>query len=612
MNNITTIQTPPQKLIGHNQDDVLNYLRNNPQGITFVHGKAGSGKTFLIKKLVSEVKGCQVLAPTNLAANLYKQARTLHSFFWGYLDDLEEGYQNPENLNGKDFHLFGIALKTIRMFIIDEISMVRSDLFEMINQICQNALKNNLPFGGIPIVVVGDLFQLPPIVNDESVLKYLKNEYGGIYFFNSHIIQKEMQNIKYFELTKSYRQKSDPEFVRILDAFRQPMTADQKVNIMNLINNRVTKDLPNDAVYVASSNEEVRQVNTKKLGALTGTLKTIYAEYKIQKKDKTGSVEIKHNELPSDEDIYDIILPSAYDSQLTYKKGARVMLTKNSKPRYINGDFGTIEDYVEDFTGNYFVIKIDRTQLPVKCPDPFDRYKESQMYERRYEMEYDPGKHKLIRKTPYIQRTKQFPIKLAYAFTIHKAQGQTYEKVILDLNSHIFAPGQLYVALSRAKSLQGLYLTKPIAYSDIISDNSIFDFLEVLRSGNHTVSQVQPQELLPNEDCDVFASFIKKNEKNQSSQEYLLHTLGSLKIMIQVQEYKKATWELQKILDLIDSTYQTNNSLHIPECIQGDVISRSECQLAIKFVFDFYKNVVTSPRKQYQSENRTITINLSL
>ena len=597
--------------ISHTQGDVLNYLKDVPQGITFVHGKAGSDKTTLIKKLVGLVSGCVVLAPTNMAAKLYHGARTIHSYFWGALDDLEEGYQDPSRLEGRDMSRTRGGLSGVRMIIIDEISMVRSDLFEMMSQICQKIKGNTLPFGGIPLVVVGDLFQLPPIVSDDEVLKYLQNEYGGIYFFDSHVIQREMRHIKYFELTKSYRQENDPDFVKILDAFRLPMDAKQKVKIMDLINSRVTTNVPNDAVYVASSNEEVRQVNTKKLGELPGESKTIYAEYNIQKKDGSGNVVLNHSQLPSSEDIYEIVLPSAYDSQLTFKKGARVMFTKNSKSRYINGDYGIIED----FNGQYFTVTNERTHESVKCPDPFDRYKDSQMYERRYEMEYDSVKHRLVRKTPYIQRTKQYPLKLAYAFTIHKAQGQTYEKVILDLNSHIFAPGQLYVALSRAKSLQRLFLTKPVKYSDIISDNSIFEFLSKIRAHNLEVQTnclSQSQGEISNELCDYFAHFIQTNESNKSSQEYLMHTLGSFKMLVHIYEYKKAAWELQKIVDLIGSTYEMDKCLQIPDCVKGEHITEEECQSALKTVFEMYTGLYTLPHKQYQSENRTVTINLSV
>lgn len=418
------------------QEEVYNYLTGSPSGITFVHGKAGCGKTYLINRITQKVQGCQVLVPTNLAASLYKGARTMHSFFYGAFDNLDEGYQNPENITSGKVASIRHSLVGVKLLVIDEISMVRADLFEMMNQICQKALENTLPFGGIAVVLVGDLFQLPPIVSDDAVYEYLKREYGGIYFFNSHIIQKELDNIKLFELAKSYRQQNDSEFVKILDEFRKPMSEKRKVQVINEINRRVVddKDLPKDAVYIASSNEEVRNVNTKKLEELPGVKTTIDAEYVIRKRNSDETVTLKHSELPSKEDIREIIVPSAYDSQLIFKIGARVVLTKSSKRMgYINGDFGTILD----FNGDYFTILLDKNKMSIMCPNPNDRYKASQKTEYRYEMIYDEQKHKLVRKTPFVQRTNQFPIKLAYAFTIHKAQGQTYNQVIIDLKVHI-------------------------------------------------------------------------------------------------------------------------------------------------------------------------------
>lgn len=591
------------------QDDVLNYLRTIPSGITFVHGKAGCGKTTLIKKLVSEISGCQVLTPTNLAASLYHGARTIHSFFYGVLDNLDEGYQNPQNLQPAKTGAFRARLLGIRMFIIDEISMVRADIFEMMNQICQKAMNNSNPFGGIPLVVVGDMFQLPPIVSEDAVLEYLKQEYGGIYFFNSHIIQREMKNIKLFELTHSYRQANDPDFVKILDAFRLPLNPEKKVSIMNAINNRVTDQVPSNAIYIASSNEEVRQVNTKKLSELPGQITTIDAEYTIRTKDWKEEVTLKHSELPSEKDICDIVIPSAYDAQLSFKIGAKVMLCKNSKRfGYINGDFGIIEG----FNGNNFTIKLDNGSR-IQCPNPNDAYKSSQMNEYRYEMVYDQAKHELVRKTPYIQKTKQFPVKLAYAFTIHKAQGQTYDNVILDLNSHIFAPGQLYVALSRARSLQGLYLTKPVTYSDIISDDSIFVFLDNLREYNH---QKNPSAVMPqkrNHTTPIsynFSYFVERKETDSSSKDYMLYALKSFDTLYDYGEYEKAYWELQKVVDLIISTYQVDDYSDMIAIVKQKNYTKDGCKFAMNAIYEIYTDVVNRPKRQYQTDNRTNSVKL--
>lgn len=586
-------------------DEVLAYLKTIPTGITFIHGKAGSGKTTLIRKLDAEIDGCQILVPTYFAASLYKSARTIHSYFYAALDNLEEGYQNPKGLTAAKAQGVLFNLQGIRMLIIDEISMVRSDLFEMMNQICQKALGNSKPFGGIPLIIVGDLFQLPPIVSDDAVLEYLKIEYGGIYFFDSHVIRKEIQHIKLFELTKSYRQGSDPEFVRILDAFRYPMSTQRRLEIMNGINSRVTNQLPADAVYVASSNEEVCRVNSEKLAELPGTVTTVEAEYSIQKKDGSGFVTLKHSDLPTDEDIREIIVPSPYDSQLRFKIGARVVLCKNSKHwGYINGDFGTILG----FNGEYFTIRLEKGQT-VLCPNPEDRYKNNQVTEYRYDMEYDSSKHRLVRKTPYVQKTKQFPVKLAYAFTIHKAQGQTYEKVILDLNSHIFAPGQLYVALSRARSLQGLFLTKPVTYSDIISDESVLSFLSKLREYNGMpTGELGHQEIaspVVSSDGARFADAVQKEEKNSSARECILCALNSYSTLVSQGENEKAGWELRKIVDIILQTYQTDENARLLDCL-----GRRDLTIALQGILDFYSRVVHGPQKQYQPDNRTIATSL--
>ncbi len=600
---------------GCTQQEIIDYLENNPVGLTFIHGKAGCGKTYLINQVVRRIAGCQVLAPTNLAASLYHYARTIHSYFYGTLDDLEEGYQDPSNLTLQQCLGFASRLKSLSFLIFDEISMVRADLLEMVNHICQLALGNQHPFGGLKVIFVGDMFQLPPIVSDAAVLEYLRKEYNGIYFFNSHVIQSQIKNIKLFELTHSYRHEQDAQFATLLDSFRRPMNSQQIISLIDALNQRVCENLPDDAIYIASSNAEVHKVNVEKLSKLTGNITEIEAVYSVLKKNGSEHITLKHEELPCNEDIHPVVLPSQYDSVLTFKIGARVTLTKSSKYwGYINGDFGTVVGY----DGNSISIKIDRTGACIQCPNPNDRYKSGQMNEYRYEMVYDTSRHKLIRQKPYIQRTTQYPVKLAYAFTIHKSQGQTYDKVIVDLNSHIFAPGQLYVALSRAKSLQGLYLTKPISYSDIISDCTIFEFLYQIRLHNygsqstncHECGTSERHDTINNAICDNFVCFVRNNEQNASYSEYMQHILDGYKVLIHHNEISKAHAELQKVVDLIVATYQANSYDDLISCIRQEATNKSESEFALNAIFEIYTDIVNNPKKQYLTEDRILTCKL--
>ena len=603
-NNAPISYVPP---VSSTQQDVLDYLSRDPKGITFVHGKAGCGKTYLISQIESSNHGCLVLTPTNLAASLYKRARTLHSFFWKGFDKLEEGYQNPDNITSLKAYAMASELSGVSMLVFDEISMVRSDTFEMMNQICRQAKGSSLPFGGITVVVVGDLFQLPPVVSDEAIYEYLIKEYGGIYFFDSHVIQNNINSVRLFELTKSYRQKNDPRFVELLDAFREPLTDTKKVELLESLNTRVTTSLPDDAVYIASSNEEVSKINATHLDELPGKLEVVEAEYKVRLRNNNSHVELKHSELPSDHDIEPIILPSQYDGVLNFKTGARVMLTKSSKWfGYNNGDTGT----VEDFNGSYFTITLDNGET-ILCPNPNDKYKNSQIVEYRFEMEYDAKKHKIVRKAPFLQRTTQFPVKLAYAFTIHKSQGQTYDKVIIDLNSHIFAPGQLYVALSRAKSLDGLYLTKKITYSDIISDESIFLFLNKVRLANGANAttpspqpQPAPQRTIDNPRCDDFISFVRLNEQNESIRDFLCHSLDSYKAVFALGQNDLAMEELIKVIDLVKGSYITDRYEEMILVMRSKQPTSEYCCYNLNAIFEIYTDVIKMPRRQLTTDNR--------
>lgn len=368
----------------------------NPQPITIIQGKAGTGKSYLIEEIVAALPDSVVLTPTNMAASVYRRrATTLHSFFYGELDDLDNGYQNPRKYVPKNNMWFCDRMRSVKTLIFDEISMVRADYFEMMNVICQGYTKSKKPFGGLNVIIVGDMYQLPPVVEDEEITRYLMNEYGGIYYFNSHVIQNNISSIRFCELTDSKRQETDPSFVKSLDAVRIGADVSKIVEALRHINSRVVtrEQIPDDAIAIASSNAEVMRVNRDKLAALPGSTYTHSARISIRRKNGEGNKEFTYSSDVNLSDCEQVIIPSAYEAELTYKIGARVMFTSsNKKAGYINGDIGTIK-YVEG------------SQILVEKRGDFDLKRITPTRNYRYKMRYDAKAHELERITPYLQQT---------------------------------------------------------------------------------------------------------------------------------------------------------------------------------------------------------------
>ena len=530
------------------QQAILNDLLDNQAPFTLIQGKAGTGKSYLINEMVHALPGTVILVPTNMAKSVYKNANTIHSFFYGEFDDIDDGYNDPSkySINRNSFHgYFAEKLRSIRVIIIDEISMVRSDTFEMMNVICRETLNSDKPFGGIKVIMSGDLFQLPPIVSDDDTERYLKDEYGGIYFFNSHVIQNNIDSLKHYELKKSCRHEKDPEYDRILDGLRRGCSVETAVSLLDKLNARVVPvdEIPANTIAIASSNAEVLRINHRELDKLPGEEFEEVAEFYIKSRKTSEYRQCTINDEILDKDEYETIeVPSKYESKLIYKPGARIMFTETKKKEgYFNGGFGEIIAKKD----KQIIARVERTGAKVGI-EPTAHY--------RYKMKYDDESHTLTKVTPYIQKTVQYPLKLAYAFTIHKSQGQTYNAVFLDLYSHIFAPGQLYVALSRVRSLNGLYLTKPVSLSDIIVDPVVISFVNRLSGRSYQQTEeithiVADQPEIMQLDRDVlfkkelapFRFYIDQSLK--LSNELFLHSyykyafLEIIKVLVMLEEY---------------------------------------------------------------------------
>ena len=529
------------------QQQVFNVCTKNPATITIIQGKAGSGKSYLVKELVKYMHNAVILTPTNMARSVYPQAQTFHSFFYGELDDLDEGYQNAPDYICHNNQRVKDKLNYVKTIIFDEISMVRADYFEMMNKICQKIRHNNSPFGGIQIICVGDMFQLPPVVEDD-ILRYLLREYKGVYYFNSHVIQSNVSQVKYCELHISYRQKDDTEYEHILDAVRIGCSLENSIQVFDRLNTRIVtpQQIPNNIVTIASSNAEVLNINHSKLSKLSGQEHHFPAQFTIKHKiydDIYKTISYSEN-LSLYGDYENIEIPSSYEAELIVKEGAKVMFTSSNKREgYSNGDMGIVS-HIESNEIHIIHEKSGSTHIIERG------------HKYRYQMHYDEQRHRLTRTGKYLQKTIQFPVKLAYAFTVHKSQGQTYEQIYFDLESPIFASGQLYVALSRTKTLMGLFLTKPVTMGDIIIDNQIIEFFSRFSSTFMQAHSFQLSPFISNHQLAILNETIRQNENDVLLQQICTNTIKLASSMAQVPNYKYGVLELNKIANIIESHYE--------------------------------------------------------
>lgn len=394
----------------------------------FITGKAGTGKSVLLQYFKQKtIKKVVVCAPTGVAA-LNVGGQTIHSLF-----RIPPSFIERESLQPVGYKT-ALLLRNIDTVVIDEISMVRADLMDAIDHRLRQARNNSLPFGGVQIVMFGDMYQLSPVVHDPELHKYFSENNGGFYFFHAHAWKNATFNI--YELTNIFRQ-SDEEFISVLNAIRNGTMTTEHLTTLNV---RAGVSIPEDGVItLATTNRAVNEINDYNLEKLPGKV----FEYRA-----TIVGDLEQTAFPTEE-------------ILRLKKGAQVMLLKNDKEkRWVNGSIGSIAAL------NDSEIKVNIDGFTYSVP-------QESWSKIRYTYNQDTKKVE----EEVVSSFTQFPLRLAWAITIHKSQGHTYGSVAVDMGEGAFAHGQTYVALSRCKSLEGLFLKREVVREDIIVDPAVIDFM---------------------------------------------------------------------------------------------------------------------------------------
>jgi ATP-dependent exoDNAse (exonuclease V) alpha subunit len=396
----------------------------------FVTGRAGTGKSTLLSYLAeSSSKQLVVCAPTGVAA-LNVGGQTIHSLF-----RLPIGVIADHDIDQTDE--LRRLLNTIETLVIDEVSMVNADLLDAIDRSLRQARQRQLEaFGGVQLVLFGDPFQLAPVPGDPDEQAYFADRYRSPWFFDARVWEEA--DLRIYELTTIHRQH-ELEFKRLLTAVRHGAVTAEMAQVLNETGARPAPS--EGAITLATTNSTVNRINASALARLPG--RSLSAEAEIEG-------EFSGRAFPADE-------------KLELKVGAQVMFLRNdsgAEGRWVNGTIGE-------------VAKIGQGAVTVEIAGDLHEVRPATW--ERYRYRYSPATKQLQKDV--VAEFTQFPLRLAWAVTIHKSQGKTYDRAIVDLGPRSFAPGQTYVALSRITALEGLYLTRPLRPSDIIVDERVREFM---------------------------------------------------------------------------------------------------------------------------------------
>lgn len=451
--------------------EALRMLKETTDNL-FLTGEAGTGKSTLLNYFRRTTgKNTVVLAPTGVAA-INVEGQTIHSFC-GFGPDIT--LQKVKKLSAQDpkFKL----LQKLETLIIDEISMVRADLLDCVDKFLKlNGPLPALPFGGVQMVFIGDLYQLPPVDKDFPAGGGLLKIYESPYFFSSQAFKRA--KFKFVRLKTVYRQK-DPGFIEVLNAVRNNSVLPRHLDILNTRHSYKGEGFKFEkfAVYLTPHNARAQKVNNF-------FLQQLKTEPKIYLGQARGS-------------FTDRSLPT--DLELRVKIGAQIMMLNNDfRKRWVNGTMGKIVriipaadgipreetgelEYADEEENPYGAAPMssDSDTIVAELESGQTVYVKPHTWEM-FKFVVDRQSQKIDSQTT--GSFTQYPFKLAWAVTIHKAQGKTFDKVYIDLSTGTFAHGQLYVALSRCRSLKGLYLKRPITGEDIILDQRVAEFLQAFEA----------------------------------------------------------------------------------------------------------------------------------
>lgn len=414
----------------------------------FITGRAGTGKSTLLNYFRTNTKKkIVVLAPTGVAA-INVRGQTIHSFF-GFkpnitLQGIRKKFKTKDEKN---------IYEKLEAIVIDEISMVRADLLDCVDKFLRlNGPNKNKPFGGIQMIFIGDLYQLPPVVTGQEK-EIFKNHYKSPYFFSSHIF--EDFEMEFIELEKIYRQKDDA-FIKLLNAVRNNSVTENDLARLNERHDPLFEAVKDDFyICLTSTNDMADEVNARELQKLAGHLHTFQ-----------GSI---------DGEFGKEYLPTAMELQL--KIGAQIMMLNNdSTGRWINGTIGKVltihEDSSQrnnqgdnsgDFEEKVIVAELENGKTVEITPYTWEIFR---FFLNKGQLDSE-----------MVGSFTQYPVRLAFAVTIHKSQGKTFQKVVIDIGRGTFAHGQMYVALSRCTTFEGMVLKKQIQKHHIRMDYEVMKFL---------------------------------------------------------------------------------------------------------------------------------------